>query len=137
MRNGVVDMLVAFAPLLCERRARVTPTRTRVGLAETLRWVSDDLFPEAERIVLVWDNLNTHSMGSLYEAFPPGEAERLASRFEARYTPRHGSWLDMAEIEIGCPVRHGLPACVGSFDEMGRLTAAWEVDRNARARTAG
>ena len=69
--------------------------------------------------------------------FPPRKAERLASRFEARYTPKHGSWPGMAEIEIGCPVRHGLPACVGSFDEMGRLTAAWEADRNARARTAG
>ena len=135
MRNGVADMLVAFAPLLCERRARVTPTRTRVDLAETLRWVSDDLFPGAEGIVLVWDNPDTHSMGSPCEAFPPGEAERLASRFEARYTPKHGSWLDMAETGVGCLMRHGLPARVGSFDEMGRLTAAWEADRNARART--
>ena len=137
MRNGVADMLVAFAPLLCERRARVTPTRTRVGLAETLRWVSDDLFPEAERIVLVCDNPDTHPVGVALRGLPAGGGRAAGSRFEARYTPRHGSWLDMAEIEIGCPVRHGLPACVGSFDEMGRLTAAWEVDRNARARTAG
>ena len=85
VRNGVADVLVAFAPLLCERHARVTPTRTRRDLAETLRWVSDDLYPQAERIVLVWDNLNTHSMGSLYEAFPPEEAERLASRFEVHH----------------------------------------------------
>ena len=135
VRNGVADMLVAFAPLLCERRARVTPTRTRVDLAETLRWVSDDLFPGAEGIVLVWDNPDTHSMGSPCEAFPPGEAERLASRLEVHHAPRHGSWPGMAEIEIGCLMRHGLPARVGSFDEMGRLTAAWEADRNARART--
>ena len=135
MRNGVADVLVAFAPLECERHARPAGTRTRVDLAETLRWVSGDLLPGAEGIVLVWDNPDTHSMGSPCEAFPPGEAERLASRFEARHAPRHGSWPGMAETGIGCPVRHGLPARVGSFDEMGRLTAAWEADRNARART--
>ena len=135
VRNGVADVLVAFAPLECERHARLTRTRTRVGLAETLRWVSDDLFPGAEGIVLVWDDPDTHSMGSPCEAFPPGEAERLASRPEARHTPRHGSWLDMAETGVGCLMRHGLPARVGSLDEMGRLTAAWEADRNARART--
>ena len=135
VRNGVADVLVALAPLECERHARLTRTRTRVDLAETLRWVSDDLFPEAEGIVLVWDNPSTHSMGSPCEAFPPGEAERLASRFEVHHTPKHGSWPGMAETGIGCLMRHGLPARVGSFDEMGRLTAAWEADRNARART--
>ena len=91
VRNGVADVFVCFAPLLCERHVRVTRTRARIDLAETLRWVSDDLFPQAERIVLVWDNLNTHSMGSLYEAFPPEEAERLAGRFEVHHTPKHGS----------------------------------------------
>ena len=135
VRNGVAGVLVALAPLECERHARLTGTRTRVDLAETLRWVSDDLFPEAEGIVLVWDNPSAHSMGSPCEAFPPGEAERLASRLEVHHAPRHGSWPGMAEIEIGCLMRHGLPARVGSFDEMGRLTAAWEADRNARART--
>ncbi|MCI2156419.1 MAG: transposase [Olsenella sp.] len=97
--------------------------------------MSDDLFPQAERIVLVWDNLNTHSMGSLYEAFPPEEAERLAKRFEVHYTPKHGSWLDMAEVEIGCLMRHGLPARVANYDEFGRLVCAWERDRNERPRT--
>ena len=72
VRNGVADMLVAFALLLCERRARVTPTRTRVGLAETLRWVSDDLFPEAERIVLVCDNPDTHPVGVALRGVPAG-----------------------------------------------------------------
>ena len=135
VRNGVADVLVALAPLECERHARPAGTRTRVDLAETLRWVSDDLLPEAEGIVLVWDNPSTHSMGSPCEAFPPGEAERLASRFEVHHTPKHGSWPGMAETGIGCLMRHGLPARVGSLDEMGRLTAAWEADRNARART--
>lgn len=125
VRNGVADVFMAFAPLLCERHARLTRTRTRVDLAETLRWVSDDLYPQAERIVLVWDNLNTHSMGSLYEAFPPEEAERLASRFEVHHTPRHRSRPGMAETGVGCPVRYGLPACVGSFDEMGASRPPW------------
>lgn len=86
------DMLVAFAPLLCERRARVTPTRTRAGLAETLRWVSDNLFLEVEGIVLVCDNPSTHLVGSPCEASLPGEAGRLVSRPEAHHTPKHGSW---------------------------------------------
>ena len=124
VRNGVADVFVCFAPLLCERHARVTRTRTRVDLAETLRWVSDELYPQAETIVLVWDNLNTHSMGSLYEAFRPEEAERLAGRFEVHHTPKHGSWLDMAEVEIGCLMRHGLPARVADYDEFERLVSA-------------
>ena len=135
VRDGVADVLVALAPLGCERHARLARTRDRVDLAETLRWVSDDPSPGAEGIVLVWDDPSAHSMGSPCEAFPPGEAERLASRLEVHHAPRHGSWPGMAGIEIGCLVRHGLPARVGSFDETGRLTAAWEADRNARART--
>lgn len=135
VRNGVADVFMCFAPLLCERHARVTRTRTRRDLAETLRWLSDELYPEAERIALVWDNLNTHTMGSLYEAFSPDEARRLAERFEVHHTPRHGSWLDMAEMEIGCLMRHGLPDRVADLAEMERLTKAWEDDRNGRART--
>ena len=135
VRSGGAGVLVALAPLECERHARLTRTRTRVDLAETLRWVSDDLSPGAEGIVLAWDNPSAHSMGPPCEAFPPGEAERLASRLEVHHAPRHGSWPGMAEIEIGCLMRHGLPARVGSLDEMGRLTVAWEADRDARART--
>ena len=135
VRNGVADVLVALAPPECERHARLARARARVDLAEALRWVSDDLFPEAEGIALVWDNPSAHPMGSPCEAFPPGEAERLASRLEVHHAPRHGSRPGTAEIEIGCLMRHGLPARVGSLDETGRLTAAWEADRNARART--
>lgn len=92
------------------------------GFAEVLRFVSDEMRPEAERIVLVCDNLDTHSLASLYEAFPPAEARRLAERFEVHHTPRHGSWLDMAEVEIGALARHGLPGRVGSAEELrGRL----------------
>ena len=137
VRNGVADVLVAFTPLLCERHARAAPTRTRAGLAETLRWLSGDACPQAGRMVLVWDNPSARSMGSPCEAFPPEEAGRLASRFEACHTPRHGSWPGMAETGAGCPVRHGLPARVADIDEAGRAARAWESDRNERARTAG
>ena len=137
VRNGVADMLVAFAPLLCERRARVTPTRTRVGLAETLRWVSDDLFPEAERIVLVCDNPDTHPVGVALRGLPAGGGRA------AGLPPRGPSHAQARE-----PAGHGgdrgrLPRAVRpsgmrrEFRRDGRLTAAWEVDRNARARTAG
>lgn len=135
VRKGVADVFMAFAPLECERHARVTPTKTRADMAETLRWLSDDLYPGAEAIVLVWDNLNTHSMGSLYEAFPPAEARRIAGRFEVHYTPKHGSWLDMAEVEIGVLMNHGLSKRVASLEEMASLAKAWEDDRNARQRT--
>ena len=135
VRKGVADVFVAFAPLECERHVRVTRTRTRLDMAETLRWPSDDLYPEAEAIVLVWDNLNAHTMGCLYEAFPPEEARRIAARFEVHRTPKHGSWLDMAEVEIGVLMNHGLPKRVAGLDEMARLVRAWEDDRNARQRT--
>lgn len=114
---------------------RVTKTRIRFDFVETLQAVSDDLYPHAEKIVLVMDNLNTHSMGYLYEAFPPIEAKRIADRFEVHYTPKHGSWLDMAEIEIGVLMRHGLPARVATIEEMERLVRAWEFDRNRRCAT--
>lgn len=135
VRKGVADVFMAFAPLERERHARVTPTRTRADMAETLRWLSDDLYPGAEAIVLVWDNLNTHSMGSLYEAFPPAEARRIAGRFEVHCTPKHGSWPDMAEVEIGVLMNHGLSKRVASLEEMASLAKAWEDDRNARQRT--
>lgn len=135
VRDGVADAFMCFAPHPCERHVRVTRTRTRAGLAETLRWLSDDACPRAERMAVVWDNLSTHSAGSPCEALPPDEAERPAARLELHHTPRHGSWPDMAEVEVGCPMRHGLPSRVGTHEELGRLVAAWERDRDGRART--
>lgn len=135
VRNGVADVFMVFEPLACERRVRVTPTRARRDFAETLRFISDEMRPGAERIVLVMDNLNTHTMGSLYEAFEPAEARRLAERFEVHHTPKHGSWLDMAEVEIGVLMRHGLPGRVATMEEMESRCAAWEADRNERKRT--
>jgi len=135
VRAGVADVFMVFEPLGCARHARVTASRTRLDFAETLRFVSDELYPRAEKVVLVMDNLNTHTMGSLYEAFPPEEARRLAEGFEVHHTPKHGSWLDMAEIEIGVLMRHGLPERVSSMEEMERRVHEWELDRNLRCAT--
>ena len=109
--------------------------RSRIAVVEQLKFVADVMRPEAEVIVLVMGNLNTHTMGSLYEAHPPEEARRLAERFEVHCTPKRGGWLDMAEVEVGVLMNHGLPKRVGSLEEMARLAKAWEDDRNARQRT--
>lgn len=123
VRNGVADGFICFAPPLCERHARVTRSGTKVDLAEMLRCVGRAV-TQTETIVLVWDKLNTHSMGSPCEAFPPGKAERLARHFGVHCTPRHGSWLDMAEVEIGCLIRHGLPVRVADYETFKRLVAS-------------
>ena len=135
VRKGVGDVFMMFEPLACKRHVLVTARRTRLEFAEALRFISDDMHPDAQTIVLVMDNLNTHTIGSLYEAFLPEEARRLAERFEIHYTPKHGSWLNMAEIEIGVLMNHGLPKRLESLEEMSRLAKAWEDDRNAKQRT--
>jgi hypothetical protein len=135
VRKGVADVFMIFEPLGCKRHCIVTQRRTRIDFAETLSYVSDIMYPQAEKIVLVMDNLNTHTTGSLYEAFGPEEANRLAKRFEIHYTPKHGSWLDMAEIEIGVLMRQCLKGRIGSFEEMVREVSAWELARNKMCAT--
>ena len=108
VRNGVADVFMISEPLAGRRETVVTETRNAVDFAEILKYTSDVLYPRAEKIVLVTDNLNIHTTASLYKAFPPEEAHRLAERFEWHYTPKHGSWLDMAEIEIGVMSRQAL-----------------------------
>ena len=108
----------------------VTDRRTKKDYAQCLRKLSDQMYPEAEVIVVVQDNLNTHSPASLYEAFEPAEAKRLAERFEFHYTPKHGSWLDMAEIELGILGRQCLSQRIDNIDELRRQTAAWEKRRD-------
>ena len=103
-RNGVSNLFMLFAPLEGWRRVEVTERRTRLDWAEVVRKLVDEDYADKERIVLVMDNLNTHHPSSLYEAFEPEEARRIAERLEIHYTPKHGSWLNMAEIEIAdCP----------------------------------
>ena len=99
-RNGTANLFMMFAPLEGWRHVEVTDRHTGVDYAQVLKDLSDRHFPEAKKIVLVQDNLNTHKPASLYEAFPAPEARRLVERFEWHYTPKHGSWLDMAESEL-------------------------------------
>ena len=130
VRNGVANIFMIFEPLAGQRDVEVTDRRTKKDYAECLRKISDETYPDAEVIVLVQDNLNTHSPASLYEAFDPAEAKRLADRFEVHYTPKHGSWLDMAEIELGILGRQCLSRRIDNMDDLRQEANAWEVARD-------
>jgi len=130
VRNGVANLFMLFEPLAGQRDVEVTDRRTKKDYAQCLGKLSDQMYPDAEVIVLVQDNLNTHSPASLYEAFAPAEAKRLAERFEFHYTPKHGSWLDMAEIELGILGRQCLSQRIDNIDELRRQTKAWEKRRD-------
>ena len=130
VRNGVANLFMMFEPLAGQRDVVVTERRTKKDYAERLRDLSDEVYPDAEIIVLVQGNLNTHSPASLYEAFEPAEAQRLAARFEWHYTPKHGSWLDMAEIELGILGRQCLSQRIDNMEELRRQTRAWEKRRD-------
>jgi len=125
-----VNLFMMFEPLKARRHVKVTDRRTRKDWAERIRELVDVHYPEAERIVLVEDNLNTHSTGSLYEAFEPEEARRLAEKLEIHHTPKHGSWLNMAEIEIGVLSRQCLSRYIPTKKLMTTETSAWENRRN-------
>jgi len=129
-RNGVVNLFMMFEPLKARRHVKVMDRRTRKDFAACIRELVDVHYADAEKIVLVLDNLNTHSEGSLYEAFEPAEARRLAEKLEIHYTPKHGSWLNMAEIEIGVLSRQCLSKYIESKEGMIAEVAAWERQRN-------
>ncbi len=129
-RNGVVNLFMMFEPLKACRHVKVMDRRTRKDFAQCIRELVDVHYSDAEKIVLVLDNLNTHSDGSLYEAFEPAEARRLAEKLEIHYTPKHGSWLNMAEIEIGVLSRQCLSKHIESKERMIAEVAAWEQQRN-------
>ena len=126
----MANLFLVFEPLAGQRDVTVTERRTRRDYAECLRTLSDEIYPEAEKIVLVQDNLNTHSPASLYEAFAPAEAKRLADRFEFHYTPKHGSWLNMAEIEFSILGRQCLARRIDSLEALRTETHAWTATRN-------
>ena len=134
VRNGTANLFVAAEPLAGWRHVEVTATRTRVDWAWFVKRLLDGRYRDAERVVLVMDQLNTHSAGSLYEAFPPEEARRLAARLEVHHTPKHGSWLNMAEIELSCLARQCLDRRVEDAATLRRAAAAWEKDRNRHHR---
>jgi DDE superfamily endonuclease len=131
-REGVANLFMIFQPLAGWRHVEVTDRRTAKDFAEVLRWLAEDLDPDADRIVLVVDNLNTHTPACLYEAFDPDRARRIARRLEWHYTPKHGSWLNMAEIELAALTKQCLDRRIGSPDHLRREVAAWEDDRNER-----
>jgi len=130
-RNGTSNLFMLFDPLLGRRRVKVTARRTKVDLAEMLREIVDVDYPDAESVVLVMDNLNTHTLGALYEAFEPQEALRIARRLEIHYTPKHGSWLNMAEIELSVLARQCLRQRIPDEATLATEVAAWEQRRNA------
>jgi DDE superfamily endonuclease len=129
-RNGTANLFMLFAPLEGWRHVEVTDRRTAVDYACILKDLSDIHFPHAKKIVLVQDNLNTHAKASLYEAFPPAEARRLAERFEWHYTPKHGSWLNMAESELGILSNQCLDRRIPDKDALTKEVAVWENERN-------
>ena len=134
-RNGVVNLFMMFEPLKARRHVKVMDQRTRKDFAECVRELVDVYYPDTEKIVLVLDNLNTHSEGSLYEAFEPAEARRLAEKLEIHYTPKHGSWLNMAEIEIGVLSRQCLSKYIESKERMIAEVRAWQQERNKAGTT--
>ena len=132
-RNGTCVVFMFTAPLKGWRRAEVTEQRTKIDFAHQIKKLVTVDFPKAEKIVLVADNLNTHTIGSLYKAFPPEEARMLRDKLEIHYTPKHGSWLNMAEIEINVLVNHGLSKRVPTIKQMIKEVKAWCKLRNKTA----
>ncbi len=133
-REGVVKLFLFCEPLQGQGWVTVTERRTKVDWAQQIKELVDVRYPHAERIVLVMDNLNTHGPASLYEVFPPAEAKRLADKLEIHYTPKHGSWLNMAEIELSVLRRQCLDRRVPDVPTLIAEVAAWEARRNADSR---
>jgi hypothetical protein len=132
VRNGVLSLFVEIEPLNGRRHVEVTTQRTRRDFAHFIKAMIDERHPQAVKIRLVMDNLNTHNIASLYESFPPAEARRLAEKLEIHYTPKHGSWLNIAEIELSALNGQCLERRIPSLEEMRREVAAWQKHRNNR-----
>jgi hypothetical protein len=131
-RNGTANLFMVTMPLLGWRAVHVTERRTALDFAEVVRWLVEEVHEEAEKVVLVMDNLNTHKVASLYEAFPPERARRIAEKLEIHHTPKHGSWLNMAEIELSVLARQCLGRRIETREELEREVEAWEEERNER-----
>ena len=129
-RNGTANIFMFAEPLAGWRQTLVTERRTAVDWAVAVRDLVDSRYADARVIVLVMDNLNTHTLGSLYEAFPPAEARRIAKRLEIHHTPKHGSWLNMAENELSTLSRQCLARRIGAIEDLRSEIQAWEATRN-------
>ena len=135
VRGGVANVFLVTEPLRGWRHVTVSQQRTRLDFAQCVRELLDVHYPDAERIVLVLDQLNTHSPASLYAAFPPTEARRLTERLEIHHTPKHGSWLNMAELELSVLARQCLTQRLPDRETMARAVTAWADRRNATVST--
>ena len=134
VRNGVADIFIEVEPLGGRRHIEITQRRTRQDWAKFIKGMLDERYPLATKVRLVMDNLNTHNTASLYEAFPPEEARRLAERLEIHCTPKHGSWLNIAEIELSVLNTQCLNRRIPDIDSLRKAAVAWETERNHRSR---
>lgn len=130
VRNGTCSIFIFVEPLGGVRHVSVREHRTAIDWAEEIRYLVDVSYPDRDRIILVMDNLNTHALSSLYKAFPAPEARRIAKKLEIHYTPKHGSWLDIAEIELNVMTRQCLSRRIEDIGLLRQELAAWESDRN-------
>ena len=129
-RQGVANILKASEPLIGKRYIRIKSSKTKKDWARFVRYIADQLYPRAERIQLIMDNLNTHKPSALYETFPPEEAKRIWDRFDFIYTPKHGSWLNMAEIELNVLMGQCLNRRIDNMISIRREVKAWQQARN-------
>lgn len=135
VRKGVVSIFLEVEPLGGKRQVKITERRTCTDLANFIKEMLEERYPDAEKVILIMDNLNTHNIASLYTAFPAEEARRLAERIEIHFTPKHGSWLNIAEIELSVLKRQCLAGRIDCIEKMRRKVAAWNTDRNNRQST--
>jgi len=131
-REGVANIFIHTEPLAGWRKVNVRKQRTKQDWAHEIKDLLDTYYPEVEKVCLVCDNLNTHKLGSLYETFAPEEARRLARRLEIHYTPKHGSWLNIAEIELSALSKQGLSERIPGMATLSQMTTAWTMQRNER-----
>jgi hypothetical protein len=129
-RNGVSNLFMVFEPLRGKRHVKITDRRTKIDWAECMKFIVDELYPDALRVTVVMDNLNTHSPASLYTCFDPVTAKRLADKLDIQHTPKHGSWLNMAEIEFSALSRQCLNRRIPSQEKLIQEVTAWENARN-------
>ena len=133
VRNGMANLFMVFEPLKGQRHVEVTQRRTNQDFARLVKNLLEERYPTAEKVVLVLDNLSTHTPAALYETFAPAEARRLIERLEWHYTPKHGSWMNVAEIELSVLARQCLDRRIPELESLRQEVAAWECDRNAEA----
>ena len=132
LRNGTCSIFAFIEPLAGKHHVSVREHRTATDWAEEIKYLCDVMYPDADKIILVMDNLNTHKVASLYKKYRPEEAFRLRKRLEIHYTPKHGSWLDIAEIELNVMTKQCLSRRIESIDKLKSELSAWESERNAK-----